>query len=56
MKPFVLKRQAEFARLKGDGAGHQRLLQEAHRRFISMKATGYAERLAEKLSDSESSF
>jgi tetratricopeptide (TPR) repeat protein len=53
MKPFVIKHQAEFARLKGDGAGHQRMLQEAHRLFISMEAYGYAERLAEKLRDFE---
>ena len=55
MMPFVIKRQAEFAKLKGDGAGNQRLLQEAHRRFISIEATGYAERLATKLRDFKSS-
>jgi len=55
MRPFVIKRQAEFAKLKGDGARHQRMLQEAHRRFISIGATGYAERLAIKLRDVESS-
>ena len=55
MLPFVIKRQAEFAKLKGDGARHQRLLQEAHRRFISIGAYGYAERLAIKLRDFESS-
>jgi hypothetical protein len=55
MRPFVIKRQAEFARLKGDGARHQRMLQEAHRRFLSIEAYGYAERLAVKLRGFESS-
>jgi tetratricopeptide (TPR) repeat protein len=55
MRPFVIKRQAEFAKLKGNGARHQRMLQEAHRRFLSIEATGYAERLAVKLRDVESS-
>ncbi len=55
MRPFVIKRQAEFAKLKGDGAGHQRLLQEAHNQFLSIEAHGYAERLALKLRDLESS-
>jgi len=49
MKPFVIKRHAEFARLKGDDAGHQRLLQEAYDLFISIEAHGFAERLAAEL-------
>jgi tetratricopeptide (TPR) repeat protein len=55
MKPFVVERQAEFAKLNGDGAGHQRMLKEAHRLFISMEAHGYAERLAAKLRNLDSS-
>jgi hypothetical protein len=49
MKPLVVKRQADFAKRKGDDAGHQRLLQEAYGLFKSIEAHGYAERLAEKL-------
>jgi hypothetical protein len=43
-------RRAEFAKLKGDHAGHLRLLQEAHDLYSSMEAYGYAKRLKEKLS------
>ena len=49
MKPFVIKRHAEFAKLKGDDAGHQRMLQEAYDLFLLMGANGYAGRIAEKL-------
>jgi tetratricopeptide (TPR) repeat protein len=54
MKPFISQRHAEFARLKGDDAGHQRMLQEAQRMFISNAAHGYAERLAAILRQFES--
>jgi len=49
MKPFVCQHHAEFARLKGDDAGHQRMLQEAYDLFLLMAAKGYAGRLAQKL-------
>ena len=48
MKPLVIKRQADFAKRKGDDAGHQQLLQEAYGLFKSTEARGYAEGLAEK--------
>jgi hypothetical protein len=45
MKPFILMSKAEFAGLKGDDAGHRRLIREAHQLFISMGAYGHAEQL-----------
>ena len=53
MKPSIIVRRAEFAGLKGDEAGHLRLLQEAHRRYLQMEARGYAERLEAILRDFE---
>ena len=55
MKPHVIKRQADFAKCNGDDAGHQRMLKEAHRLFRAIEAHGYAERLAAKLRDFETS-
>jgi class 3 adenylate cyclase/tetratricopeptide (TPR) repeat protein len=49
MKPFITIRRAEFGRLKGDNAGYHKMLQEAHRMFINMDASGHAARLEEKL-------
>jgi hypothetical protein len=54
MLPFICQRQAEVAGLKGDDAGRRRMLQEAHRLFVSMAAHGYAERLVALLKDTES--
>ena len=53
MMPFVRQYQAEIAGLKGDDAGRQRMLQEAHHLFVSMAAHGHAERLAAILKDNE---
>jgi len=53
MKPFFCQRQAEFAGLKGDDAGRQRMLQQAHDLFLSMGARGHAERLNANIDDSE---
>jgi len=53
MRPFVIQHHSELARLQGDNAGRQRLLQEAYRLFRSIGAHGYAERLAAILKDSE---
>jgi len=54
MKPFVSQCRAEFAGLKGDVAGRQRWLQQAHELFLSMGAHGYAAKLRAILNDSES--
>jgi adenylate cyclase len=51
MKPIIIMCQAEFARLKGDAAGHQQMLHEAHSLFKSMGADGHADRLQTVLED-----
>jgi len=54
MKPFVSQCQAEFAGLKGDHAGRQQLLQQAHDLFLSMGAHGHGARLKAILNNYES--
>jgi class 3 adenylate cyclase/tetratricopeptide (TPR) repeat protein len=53
MKPLITMQRAEFAGLKGDDAAYHKMLQEAHRMFISMGAHGHAVRLEEKLRRNE---
>jgi len=53
MRPFVIEHHAKLAQLKGNDAGHQQMLQEAHRVFLSMAAHGHAKRLEEKLKQYE---
>jgi tetratricopeptide (TPR) repeat protein len=45
-EPQVLVERAALAAALGDGEGSQRSLREAHRLFVEVGATGYAERLA----------
>ena len=56
MKLFVLRHQADLARLNGDDDAYQRILRKAHRLFKTMGAYGHAERLAVMLRNIEGSF
>ncbi len=47
--PRVLLARAELAQARGDAAACERERREAHRLFVAMGATGYAERLAREL-------
>ncbi len=47
--PHIAIERATLSRLGGDEAASHELLQEAHRLFTEMGATGYAERLAREL-------
>ena len=47
--PRVLLARAELAQARGDTAACERERKEAHRLFVAMGATGYAERLAKEL-------
>ncbi len=48
-QPFIHVEHATLARLRGDDATRERELQEAHRLFTEMGATGHAERVAKEL-------
>jgi class 3 adenylate cyclase/ribosomal protein L40E len=50
MRPFVIVRQAEYAKLKGDATANRDLLQEAYRLFMLMEAHGHARSLAATIS------
>jgi tetratricopeptide (TPR) repeat protein len=47
--PFIARERAELARLLGDDASREHQLREAHRLFVEMGATGYAEQVAAEL-------
>lgn len=47
--PQFLAERAELARLRGNDSCHLHYLREAHRLFVEMGATGYAQRLATEL-------
>jgi len=49
-QPDIHEARAELARQRGDEAGYQRELREAHRLFTEMGATGHAERISRELS------
>jgi len=48
-EPFLHEAYAELAGLAGDGASRKRELDNAHRLFTEMGATGHAERIAQEL-------